>query len=129
MASTATIVTSRKEIADAIRASVPNKVLEVDPSFIDLEEPGPNADFEPQFQTVDPEVEHVIRSLRGEVICAVPPGLNSGELLLHLAHTVNDGSASLRYAPMHELNPEGIADALKCPQEISPWFLTSIAAR
>jgi hypothetical protein len=129
MESTATIATSRKEIADAIRACVPNKVLEIDPLFIDFAEAGFKADFEPQFQIMDAEGERAIRDLRGEVICAVPPGLNSGELLLHLAHTVNDGSASLRYAPMHELNPEGIAEALKCPQEISPWFLTSIAAR
>ena len=129
MDSTAIIVTGHREIADAVRAAVPNKVLEVDPMFIDLAEPGFNADFEPQFRTMDPKVENTIRNLRGEVICAIPPGLNSGELLLHLAHTVNDGSASLWHAPMHELNSEGIAKALKCPEEISPWFLTSVAAR
>lgn len=129
MDSTATIVTSRKEIADAIRASVPNKVLEVGPSFIDLDEPGFNADFEPQFRIMNPEVEQAIRSLRGEVICAIPPGLHYGNLLLHLAHTVMGGQATLSYGPMHELDPEGITETLKCPQAISPWLLTSIAAR
>lgn len=78
---------------------------------------------------MNPKGEQVIRSLRGEVICAIPPGLHYGNLLLHLAHTVMGGQATLSYAPMHELDPEGITETLKCPQAISPWLLTSIAAR
>jgi hypothetical protein len=86
--SATTIVTGRKETADAIRACVPNKVLEVDSLFIDLAEPGFNANFEPQFRIMNPKMEKVARGLRGEVICAIPPGLSCGNLLLHLAHTL-----------------------------------------
>ena len=82
MDSATTIVTGRKEIADAIRACVPNKVLEVDSLFIDLAEPGFNANFEPQFRIMNPEMEKVVRGLRGEVVCAIPPGLSAGNLLL-----------------------------------------------
>ena len=89
MDSATTIVTGRKEIADAIRACVPNKVLEVDSLFIDLAEPGFNANFEPQFRIMNPKMEKVARGLRGEVICAIPPGLSCGNLLLHLAHTLS----------------------------------------
>src|ERR1041385_5649812 len=86
--STATIVTSRKDIADAIRGCVPNRVLEIDPLFIDLAEPGFNAQLEPQFRTMDREVENTVRNLRGKVICAIPPGLSHGHLLLHLVYTL-----------------------------------------
>jgi hypothetical protein len=127
--SAATIVTGRKEIADAIRACVPNKVLEVDPLFIDLAEPGFNENFEPQFRIMNPKMEKVVRGLRGEVICAIPPGLSCGNLLLHLAHTLKHSPAALCYAPLHDLTPDGIAGALKASEEINPWFLTSVAAR
>lgn len=127
MDSTATIVTSRKEIVDAIRACVPNKVIEINPCFIDLKEPGFNANFEPQFQTVEYEVENTVRNLRGKVICAIPPGLSHGNLLLHLAHTFKD--RVLLHASLHELNSEGISQALENSEEINPWFLTSVAAR
>lgn len=126
MDSAATIVTSHQAIANAIRACVPNRVLEVDPSFIDLRETGFNADLEPQFRTIDNEAEKALRGLRGWVICAIPPGLSHGHLPLHLAHTVED--AVLVYAPLHELNAEGIKQALESPQEIDPWFVTSVAA-
>ncbi len=126
MDSTATIVTSHKEIANAIRACVPNRVLEVDPSFIDLAETGLNADLEPQFRTMDAAVQTAVRGLRGTVICAIPPGLNQGQLLLHLAHTIED--AVLVYAPLHELNAAAIKRAVETSEEIDPWFLTSVAA-
>ena len=113
MDSTTTIVTGRKEIADAIRACVPNKVIEVDSLFIDLAEPGFNANFEPQFRIMNPKMEKVARGLRGEVICAIPPGLSCGNLLLHLAHTLKDSPAALLCAPLHDLSPDGIARALK----------------
>ncbi len=126
MDSTATIVTNRKEIANAIRASVPNRVLEIAPRFIDLTESGFNADLAPQFRTMDGEAENTVRNLRGKVICAVPPGLNHGDLLFHLAHTMED--AVLVYAPLHELNAAGIKQAIEHSEEIDPWFLTSVAA-
>lgn len=126
MDSTATIVTSCKEIAEAIRACVPNKVLEIDPSFIELAKPGFNADFEPQFCTVVRAAEDTLRNLQGTVICAVSPGLSHGDLLLHLAHTVGNGR--LVYAPLHEIHAEGIARALNYPEDINPWFLTSVVA-
>ena len=129
MDSATTIVTGRKEIADAIRACVPNKVLEVDSLFIDLAEPGFNANFEPQFRIMNPKMEKVARGLRGEVICAIPPGLSCGNLLLHLAHTLKHSPAALLYAPLHDLSPDGIARALKHSEAINPWFLTSVAAR
>jgi hypothetical protein len=127
--SATTIVTGRKEIADAIRACVPNKVLEMDSLFIDLAEPGFNANFEPQFRIMNPKMEKVVRGLRGEVICAIPPGLSCGNLLLHLAHTLKHSSAALFYAPLHDLSPDGIARALKHAEALNPWFLTSVAAR
>lgn len=126
MDSTATIVTSRKEIANAVRACVSNRVLEVDPSFIDLAETGLNAELEPQFRTIDRGMENTVRTQRGRVICAIPPGLSHGQLLLHLAHTVED--AVLVYAPLHELNAAAIKRAVETPEEIDPWFLTSVAA-
>lgn len=126
MDSSATIVTSRKEIANAIRACVPNRVLEVDPSFIDLAETEINAGLEPQFRTIDAEVQNSVRSLRGTVICAIPPGLSHGHLLLHLVHTVED--AVPVYAPLHELHAAGIKKAVENPEEMDPWFLTSVAA-
>jgi len=124
---TATIVTSCKGIADAIRPCVSNRVLEIDPWFIDLAEPGFNAHLEPQFRTMDREVENTVRNLRGKVICAIPPGLSHGHLLLHLVYTLEEGV--LLYAPLHELTAEGITQAMRCPEEIDPWFLTSVAAR
>jgi hypothetical protein len=127
--STTTIVTGRKEIADAIRACVPNKVLEVDSLFIDLAEPGFNEKFEPQFRIMNPKMEKAVRGLRGEVICAIPPGLSCGNLLLHLAHTLKDSPAALLCAPLHDLSPDGIIRALKDSDAIAPWFLTSVAAR
>jgi hypothetical protein len=127
--SATTIVTGRKETADAIRACVPNKVIEVDSLFIDLAEPGFNANFEPQFRIMNPKLEKVARGLRGEVICAIPPGLSCGNLLLHLAHTLKHGPAALFYAPLHDLSPDGIARALKHGEALNPWFLTSVAAR
>lgn len=126
MDSTATIVTNRKEIANAIRACVPNRVLEINPLFIDLAEDGFNADLEPQFHTLDRATENTVRNLRGKVICAIPPGLSHGHLLLHLAHTVQD--AVLVYAPLHELHADGIKQAVEYAGEIDPWFLTSVAA-
>lgn len=126
MDSTATIVTSRKEIAGAIRACVPNRVLEINPWFIDLAETGLNADLEPQFHTLDRKTDNIVRNLRGKVICAIPPGLSHGHLLLHLAHTVQD--AVLAYAPLHDLHADGIKQAVECAGEIDPWFLTSVAA-
>ena len=129
MDSAATIVTGRKEIADAIRACVPNKVLEVDSLFIDLAEPGFNENFEPQFRIMHPKMEKAVRGLRGEVTCAIPPGLSCGNLLLHLAHTLKHSPAALCYAPLHDLTPDGIAGALKASEAINPWFLTSVAAR
>ena len=129
MDSATTIVTGRKEMAAAIRACVPNKVLEVDSLFIDLAEPGFNANFEPQFRIMNPKMEKVARGLRGEVICAIPPGLSCGNLLLHLAYTLKHSPAALLYAPLHDLSPDGIARALKHSEAINPWFLTSVAAR
>ena len=126
MDSTDTIVTNRKEIANAIRACVPNRVLEINPWFIDLTETGLNADLEPQFHTLDRATENTVRNLRGKVICAIPPGLSHGHLLLHLAHTVQD--AVLVYAPLHELHADGIKQAVEYAGEIDPWFLTSVAA-
>ncbi len=126
MDSTATIVTSRKEIAGAIRACVPNRVLEINPWFIDLAEDGFNTDLEPQFHTLDRETENTIRNLRGKVICAIPPGFSDRHLLLHLAHTVQD--AVLVYAPLHELHADGIKQAVEDAGEIDPWFLTSVVA-
>lgn len=123
----ATIVTSDKRIADAIRACVPNRVLEINPWFVDLAETGFNDDLEPQFRTLDRKVENAVRSLGGKVICAIPPGLSHGHLILHLAHTVED--AALLYAPMHELHQERIKQAVENPEEIDPWFLTSVAAQ
>jgi hypothetical protein len=127
--SATTIVTGRKEIADAIRACVPNKVLEIDSLFVDLAEPGFNVNFEPQFRIMNPKMEKVARGLRGEVICAIPPGLSCGNLLLHLAHTLKNSPAALLYAPLHDLSPDGIARALMHAEAINPWFLTSVAAR
>lgn len=127
MGSTATIVTSRKEIADAIRACDLNKVLEINPLFIDLAGTEFNADLEPQFRTRDRETENTIRNLRGKVICAIPPGLSEGHLLLHLAHTAQDTVPQC--ASLHELHAEGIKQAIECAGEIDPWFLTSVAAR
>jgi len=127
--SATTIVTGRKEIADAIRACVPNKVLEIDSLFVDLAEPGFNVNFEPQFRIMNPKMEKVARGLRGEVICAIPPGLSCGNLLLHLAYTLKHSPAALLYAPLHDLSPDGIARALKHAEAINPWFLTSVAAR
>ncbi len=129
MDSATTIVTGRKEIADAIRACVPNKVLEIDSLFIDLAEPGFDASFEPQFRIMNPKMEKVARGLRGEVICAIPPGLSWGNLLLHLAHTFKHSPAALFSAPLHDLSPDGIARALKRAEAVNPWFLTSVAAR
>jgi hypothetical protein len=127
--SATTIVTGRKEIADAIRACVPNKVLEIDSLFVDLAEPGFNVNFEPQFRIMNPKMEKAVRGLRGEVICAIPPGLSCGNLLLHLAHTLKDSPAALLCAPLHDLSPDGIIRALKDSEAIAPWFLTSVAAR
>jgi hypothetical protein len=127
--SATTIVTGRKEIADAIRAAVANKVLEMDSRFIDLAEPGFNEHFEPQFRIMNPQVEKAVRGLRGEVICAIPPGLNHGSLLLHLAHTLKDSPAALLCAPLHDLSTDGIIRALKDSNAIDPWLLTSVAAR
>lgn len=129
MDSATTIVTGRKEIADAIRACVPNKVLEIDSLFVDLAEPGFNVNFEPQFRIMNPKMEKAVRGLRGEVICAIPPGLSCGNLLLHLAHTLKDSPAALLCAPLHDLSPDGIIRALKDSEAIAPWFLTSVAAR
>jgi len=95
--------------------------------FVDLAEPGFNAHLEPQFRTMDREVENTVRNLRGKVICAIPPGLSHGHLLLHLVYTLEEGV--LLHAPLHELTAEGITQAMQCPEEIDPWFLTSVAAR
>ncbi len=129
MDSAATIVTGRKEIAKAIRACAPNTVLEIDPLFIELAEPGFNEHFEPQFRVMNPKAEKVVRALRGEVICATPPGLNEANLLLHMAHTFKDSPARLLHAPLHDLSRAGIARALEQPEAIDPWLLASVAAR
>jgi hypothetical protein len=97
--------------------------------FIDLAEPGFNANFEPQFRILNPKMEKVARGLRGEVICAIPPGLSCGNLLLHLAHTLKHSATALLYAPLHDLSPDSIARALKHSEAVNPWFLTSVAAR
>jgi len=127
--SAATIVTVSKEIAQAIGACVPNKVLEADPLFIDLAEPGFNEHFEPQFRVMNPKAQKALREIAGEVICAIPPGLSEANLLLHMAHTFKDSPARLLHAPLHDLSRAGIARALEGPEAISPWLLASAAAR
>lgn len=129
MGPVATIVTGRKQVADAIRRCVPNPVLEIDSRFIDLADPGCNEDLEPQFRILNPEAQKALRELRGEVICAIPPGLSEGSLLLHLTHTLQDGAAVLLHAPLHDLSPDGVTRAIRDPKSISPWLLTSAAAR
>ena len=129
MGSAATIVTGRKQVADALRRCVPNPVLEVDSRFIDLADPGCNEDLEPQFRILNPEAQKALRELRGKVVCAIPPGLSEANLLLHLARTLQNGAAVLLYAPLHDLSPEGVTRAISAPNSISPWLLTSVAAR
>ena len=129
MDSATTIITGREEIAAAIRACVPYKVLVVDSRFLDLAEPGFTETFEPQFRIMNPEVEQVVRGLRGEVVCAIPPGLSDGDLLLHLAHTLKRSPTVLLHAPLHDLSPAGISRGLEHAEPIDPWFLASVAAR
>src|ERR1017187_1057585 len=58
-----TVLTDHVDIAEAIRRSVPNQVLVVDPRFIDLADPGFNSDFVPQFRIMNPKAEKTVRSL------------------------------------------------------------------
>lgn len=128
MSPAATIVTGRKQVADAIRRCVPNPVLEVDSRFIDLADPGFNEDLEPQFRVLNPEAQKALRELRGEVVCAIPPGLSEGNLMLHLAHTLHNSPVVLLHAALHDLSPDGVARAIKGAEAINPWLLTSVAA-
>ena len=126
---TATIVTGRKQIADVIRRCVPNPVLVVDSQFIELGDPGFNENLEPKFRVVNPETQKALRELRGEIICAIPPGLSEGNLLLHLAHTLQNGSAVLLHAPLHNLSLESVTRTIRDAKASNPWLLTSVAAR
>src|ERR1035441_4027071 len=124
------IVTDHVEIAGAIRRSVPNKVLVVDPRFIDLADPGFNADFVPQFRIMNPKVEKTVRNLGGEIVCALPPRIpiTANMLLYTAAFTLQSRPASLLYAPLHSLQPEAIQQALADATKPDPWYITSMIA-
>ena len=124
------IVTDHVEIAGAIRRSVPNKVLVVDPRFIDLADPGFNADFVPQFRIMNPKVEKTVRNLGGEIVCALPPRIpiTANILLYTAAFTLQSRPASLLYAPLHSLQPEAIQQALADATKPDPWYVTSMIA-
>ncbi len=129
MDSATTVLTDREELATAIKACVANVVLQVDPHFIELAEPGFTKEFEPQFWIVNPKDENAIRALRGEVICAVAPGLTSGNFLHHLAHTLQDQPTTMRHAALHSLRPDDIRHSLETAGHVDPWLITSVAAR
>lgn len=129
MDSATTVLTDREELATAIKACVANVVLQVDPHFIDLAEPGFTKEFEPQFRIVNSKFERTIRALQGEIICAVPPGLSSGNFLYHVAHTLQDRPTTILHAPLHSLRPEDIRHSLDTAERLDPWLVTSVAAR
>jgi len=125
------IITDRVEVAKAIRQAVPDQVLEVHPQFIDLAAPGFNSEFEPQFRTMNPKAEKMVRALRGEVICALPPTLSgtANILLYNVAATLQNRPATVLYAPLHSLQPEAIQTALDQAAAPDAWYITSMIAR
>jgi hypothetical protein len=129
MDSATTVLAGHKELATAIKTCVRNVVLQVDPHFIDLAEPGFTKEFEPQFRIVNANVEKGIRALQGEVIYALPPGLTSGDFLYHVAYTLQDRPITILHAPLHSLRLEDIRHSLDTAERLDPWLITSVAAR
>ena len=125
-----TVLTDHVDIAEAIRRSVPNQVLVVDPRFIDLADPGFNSDFVPQFRIMNPKAEKTVRSLGGEVICALPPRIpiSANILLYTAAFTLQSRPACLLYAPLHSLQPDAIKQALADAAKPDPWYITAMIA-
>ena len=78
----------------------------VDPRFIDLADPV-QFRFVPQFRIMNPKAEKTVRSLGGEVICALPPRIpiSANILLYTAAFTLQSRPASLLYPPFTAFNP------------------------
>jgi hypothetical protein len=134
-----TILTDNSKIADAIRRSVPDKVMEVDAHFIELSHPGFNSEFEPQFRVTNPEMTRAIQGLVGQVVCALPPALpgsyrpskstSDNFVLYSVAMTLRNRPAAVLYAPLPSLQLEAIQAAIAQAAKLDPWHITSMAAR
>ena len=126
-----TIITEHREIALLLQALSNNTVLTVDPRFLDLDAPGFTEDFEPQLKILNPQTQKRIAALRGKVICALPPKVpgESSLLLYSVLHTLRNSHATVLYAPIHDLQPDNIQQAITNAAPPDAWFITSMVAR
>lgn len=122
------IVTDRQEIAEKLQACSSDPVVSIDPKFIDLDEPAFNANFEPRFRVLNPKDAKTVQGFRGIVICAVPPGIKFGRLLVHLLQMHQATATKVLYAPLHCLTPDAVQEALREARDPEPFFVTSILA-
>jgi hypothetical protein len=130
MESTCTIVTDQSAIAKAIKEFTTGTVLEIQPYFIDLADPGYDADYRPVF-TVKSEVEKKVAALKGTVVCITAPRTPgpSNMLLFHLMYTLRQKNAVVLHAPLPALNRAAIEQALDKASKPDPWYITSLMAR
>jgi len=127
-----TIVSDRGDLVRILRCALPEiNVMEVDPRFIDLKDPGFDRDFVPEFDIKNPKVHRQVKELTGHVICALPPRSPSStdSLLYHLVYALKDRPARVLHAPLHNLTPQDIRAAIEGAQDPDPWLLASMLTR